>query len=201
MDKEDLVLERNRGMYGWTGAVLHVDLTKGTHWVERPNAELYQKWIGGKALAAHYLAPSTTLSWNDPAMPIIWMTGPLTATQSPSSGHVAVMTRSPLTGTLGDTTLGGEWGTQLKRAGFDGLVVRGRASRPCGIAIQNGRVEIQDATGLVGLRTSELMAHLKPLGPFVSVVRRRPGGAVCQSGHGRTGDDRTQRVGAGAQRP
>ncbi len=156
-------------MYGWTGAVLHVDLTKGTHWVEHPNAELYQKWIGGKALAAHYLAPSATLPWNDPAMPIIWMTGPLTATQSPSSGHVAVMTRSPLTGTLGDTTLGGEWGTQLKRAGFDGLVVRGRASRPSGIAIQNGRVEIQDATGLVGLRTSELMAHLKPLGPFVAV--------------------------------
>jgi aldehyde:ferredoxin oxidoreductase len=150
------------------GAILHVDLSKGTHWVEHPDPELYHAWIGGKALAGHYLAPYVTLPWDDPGLPIIWMTGPLTATPSPSSGHVAVMTRSPLTGTLGDTTLGGEWGTQLKRAGFDGLVVRGRAEHPCGIAIQDGEVEIQDARGLVGLRTSELSAHLEPLGSFVA---------------------------------
>ncbi|HNY28062.1 MAG TPA: aldehyde ferredoxin oxidoreductase C-terminal domain-containing protein [Candidatus Sumerlaeota bacterium] len=156
-------------MYGWTGAILHVDLRDGTHWVEHPDAELYRTWIGGKALAACYLAPSATLPWNDPAMPIIWMTGPLTATPSPSSGHVTVMTRSPLTGTVGDATLGGEWGTQLKRAGYDGLIVRGRAHHPCGIVIQDGEIEIQDARGLVGLRTSDLAAHLKPLGPFVAV--------------------------------
>ncbi len=155
-------------MYGWMGTILHVDLSEGTHWVEHPDAELYPTWIGGKALAAHYLAPHVTLPWNDPGMPIIWMTGPLTATPSPSSGHVAVMTRSPLTGTIGDTTLGGEWGTQLKRAGFDGLVVQGRAAHPCGIVITDGQVEILDARGLMGLRTSELTARLKAQGSFVA---------------------------------
>jgi len=93
-------------MHGWTGAILHIDLTDRRHLLEHPTLETYQTWIGGKGLAGHYLRPHVTRSWDIPEMPLIFMTGPLVGTASPTSGRMCVMSGSPLTGTVGEASVG-----------------------------------------------------------------------------------------------
>jgi aldehyde:ferredoxin oxidoreductase len=97
-------------------------------------------------------------------MPLCLFTGPLTATIAPTSGQSIMATRSPLSGTLGDDSVGGELGTQLKRAGLDGLIVTGRSERPVGIIIEDDRVELRDASALSGLTRSEVRKELEGLG-------------------------------------
>jgi aldehyde:ferredoxin oxidoreductase len=98
---------------GWMGAILHINLSERTHWVEHPDADLYHRCIGGKGLAGAYLFPKVTLPWDAPEMPLIFMSGPLVATQSPTSGRLHVMSRSPLTGTIGDASVGAAWAYTL----------------------------------------------------------------------------------------
>ena len=145
-------------MYGWTGRILHINLSNKTFRVETPPAALYEKLIGGKGLAGHYLDESITLPWDSPDMPLLFFTGPLVDTPSPTSGRMTVMSRSPLTGTVGDTSVGGRLGTQIKRAGWDGIVIRGRSDTLCGIAISDGTVEFRDAGHLRGRDCGETIA-------------------------------------------
>ncbi|MCK4303777.1 MAG: aldehyde ferredoxin oxidoreductase family protein [Candidatus Eisenbacteria sp.] len=151
-------------MNGWLGSILHVDLTDGTHSVEHPAAATYQAWIGGKGLAGHYLYPHATRSWDAPGMPLIFMTGPLVGTSAPTSGRMCIMSRSPLTGTIGDASVGGSLGIELKQAGFDGIVISGSSQRPCGIEITPGSVLIREASALSGMGTGELHIRLKDKG-------------------------------------
>ncbi len=132
-------------MYGWKGKILHIDLTTEKYHIETPSMDLYRKYIGGKGLAGYYLKPFVTKNWNSPAMPLLFFTGPLGDTLSPTSGRMTVMSRSPLTGTIGDASVGGKLGNQIKRAGFDGIVITGKNSRLCGINITNSNIEITDA--------------------------------------------------------
>ena len=91
--------------------VLNIDLgNKNTESQEIPET-LAHKWIGGKGLAGHILRQDATRTWDDPQMPLIFMTGPLVGTPSPTSGRMCIMSRSPLTGTIGDCSVGGEFGT------------------------------------------------------------------------------------------
>ena len=142
-------------MYGWKRKILHIDLTTKEYNIETPSIDLYEKFIGGKGLAGYYLKPFITKSWDSPEMPLLFFTGPLGDTLSPASDNVTVMSRSPLTGTIGDASAGGKLGNQIKRAGYDGIVITGKSNRLCGINITNGSVEISDARHMEQLGVSE----------------------------------------------
>ena len=151
-------------MNGWTGAILHIDLSGRTHWVEHPDADLYHRHIGGKGLAGAYYRPWATRPWDAPEMPVIFMSGPLVGTQSPTSGRLHVLSRSPLTGTVGDASVGGSLGTQIKRAGYDGIVLTGRCDGLSGIEIVDEAVTFHDARGLACLDTEAVYEKIKSKG-------------------------------------
>ncbi len=131
--------------YGWTGKILCIDLSSGESEILRPDKEIYRKFIGGKGMAGHFLRPYITLPWNHPDMPLLFFTGPLVGTIAPTSGRSTVMCRSPLTGTVADCSVGGRLGFQLKRAGWDGIIITGKANSLCSIEIENSEIRIHDA--------------------------------------------------------
>ena len=151
-------------MNGWTGKILHVDLSSRSSRAETPTAELYQKYIGGKGLAGYYLQDAVTEPFDSPNMPVIFMTGPLVGTASPTSGRMCVMSKSPLTGTVGDASVGGSLGTQIKKAGWDGVIITGKSDAPCGIEIVDGELSFHDASTLVRKPTEQVFEELKDRG-------------------------------------
>ena len=148
---------------GW-GRILFIDLSSGKHRFEDIDPDVSSFWIGGKGLAGYYLFPEISRSWNHPEMPLIFTAGPLTGTLTPASGRICVMSKSPLTGAIGDCSVGGGFGWQLKKAGIDGIVITGRSRRLCGIEISDGNVSIEGAARLEGACTDELCLKLKQKG-------------------------------------
>jgi aldehyde:ferredoxin oxidoreductase len=116
-------------MEGHMGRILTVDLTNGT--VE--TLDLREKWVelflGGSGYAARLLYDLLPDNPNPlgPENMLLFMTGPLTGTAAPCTGRHVVCGRSPLTGLWGEANAGGHFGVQLKRSGYDGLLVKGRA--------------------------------------------------------------------------
>jgi len=156
-------------MHGWTGKILRLDLGTGAHREERPSLDVYREYVGGRGLAGYFLRDRVTLSWDDPDMPVLIFTGPLNATRAPTSGRACILSRSPLTGTMADSSVGGSLGTRLKRAGWDGVIITGRGARLCGLEINNDSVAVRDASGLAGLGTGEVFARLKQKGSVAAV--------------------------------
>jgi aldehyde:ferredoxin oxidoreductase len=155
--------------YGWTGTILEIDLSSRTQRLVRPDIDRYHTFIGGKGLAGTYLGPCMTLDYRDPDMPIALFAGPLVGTAAPTSGRMTIMSRSPLTGTVGDGSVGGKLGTQIKRAGLDGIVVTGESTTWVGVEIEDGEVRWSDATGLVGLPVGKVMAGFSNKGAVALV--------------------------------
>jgi aldehyde:ferredoxin oxidoreductase len=156
-------------MHGWSGSILHIDLSTWTYRLEQPAPATYRDWIGGKGLAGLFLYPHIRRPWNDPELPLIFMAGPLVGTASPTSGRMCIASRSPLTGTVGDASVGGSLGTQVKRAGLDGILVSGRSGRLCGIEIVDHQVLIREAESLRGMETNTLRMHLRGKGGVACV--------------------------------
>jgi len=146
--------------FGWTGTILHIDLTNKKVIHDHPAPEIYRKYIGGKGMAGHYLAPYATREWTDPALPLLIFTGPLNGTIAPTSGRGTIMSRSPLTGAICDTSVGGRLATQLKRAGYDGLVITGKSDTPCGIEILDEDIRITP-TALHGATSGKVFTYLE----------------------------------------
>jgi len=144
-------------MKGWTGRILSIDLSQESSVTLNPQPDCYASCIGGRGMAGYFLRPRAAASWDSPDMPLLFFTGPLVGTPAPTSGRMTIMSRSPLTGTACDTSVGGRFGTELKRAGFDGIVITGTAARPVGIVIKDSHVEIVDASSLRGARVSEVI--------------------------------------------
>ena len=151
-------------MFGWCGQIAKINLTTGQQRIERPPPELYQKFIGGRGLAGHYLRHFITHDWAAPDMPLLFFTGPLVNTPAPTSGRMTVMSRSPLTGTVGDSSVGGSFGSALKRANLDGLIITGQCPTLCGIEIDNAKIEIKKATHLAGQPIDQLATQLQGRG-------------------------------------
>lgn len=128
--------------FGWTGKVLHIDLTSREIAVQYPARAIYEQHLGGRGMAGYFLRPFCTRETTDPDLPLLIFTGPLTGTMAPTSGRGTIMSRSPLTGAPSDSSVGGRLSTQLKRAGWDGLVITGRSTTPCGIEIADDIVRI-----------------------------------------------------------
>ena len=143
--------------HGWQGRILHIDLSTGKYQVLEPEPALYRRFLGGKGLAGAFLRPLFHLAWDDPESPLCIFAGPLTATLAPTSGRCSVMARSPLTGAVGDSSVGGRLGTELKRAGWDGIIVTGKSPKLCGVHIDDRKVRIRDAEHLAGAGAKEVL--------------------------------------------
>jgi len=142
-------------MKGYMGKILRVDLTKGRVEAEKLDENLAKKFIGGSGLATKILSDETGAE-TDPLGPenrLIFMTGPFAATPVITSGRHHMVTKSPLTGAYTESDTGGTWGPYLKRAGFDGIVVTGKASKPVYLWVADGKAEIRDASRFWGMDT------------------------------------------------
>ncbi len=95
-----------------------------------------------------------TQSYASPLMPLIFATGPLVGTAAPTSGRISVVSKSPLTGTIFDCSVGGRFGTKLKRAGFDFIEITGVSDRWVMLNIDNKGVTIEDAEKITGENVS-----------------------------------------------
>lgn len=150
---------------GWTGKRLRIDLSTGTVTVENIDRAYSEKWLGGRGFNSELLYREVGVDV-DPLSPesrIIFGVGPLTGTFAPSSARTTVTARSPL-GTpqgFGDSNMGGHWGAELKFAGYDQLVIQGKAAHPVYLWIDNDRVEIRDARNVWGKLIPEADALIK----------------------------------------
>ena len=139
-------------MDGYTGNILRVDLTKREYKVEPLQPKLARDYIGGTGLGNRIIYDEVPPS-TDPLSPenkIVFATGPVTATNYPSGGRYQICFKSPLTGILCDASSGGYWGGDLKRAGYDALIVEGASTVPVYLWIHNGKVEFHNASRLWG---------------------------------------------------
>jgi len=148
-------------MFGWTGKILEIDLDRRQSTILSPSIAYCHKHLGGKGMAGQILQPHITKLWDHPGMPLVFAAGPLTATTAPTSGRMVIASRSPLTGTIGDASVGGRLGFQIKRAGFDAVVVTGRAGNWTGVTIADDKVAFEDARGLVKLPIGKRYHRIK----------------------------------------
>jgi aldehyde:ferredoxin oxidoreductase len=141
---------------GFHDRVARVDLTSGDVAYESIDDEDAKKYIGARGLGVKYVfdqGPDV-----DPLSEenlLAFMNGPLTGTQVTMSGRIAVCTKSPLTGTVTDSHHGGWSGARLKWAGFDGLLFEGKAEKPVYAVVEDGEVELRDASHLWGTGVHE----------------------------------------------
>ena len=142
-------------MYGWAGKILEVDLSRGKISEAKLDEKLARDFIGGRGLGVKlmYDQVGPEVKPLDPKNLLIFATGPLTGTLAPTSGRHCVVTKSPLTGTVSDSQSGGYWGAELKFAGYDAIVVRGKAKKPVYLWVHDGGAELKDAKALWGKGT------------------------------------------------
>lgn len=150
-------------MYGWTGTVLRVNLTTRQISKEPLREEWARDFIGGRGLGARYLFAEVDPQV-DPLSPenkLIFATGPLTGTNASCGARYMVVTKGPLTNAITTSNSGGHWGPELKVAGYDLLIVEGRAAAPCYLWIYDEQVEIRDAGDLWGKTVWETEERLR----------------------------------------
>ncbi|MCX7708349.1 MAG: aldehyde ferredoxin oxidoreductase family protein [Clostridia bacterium] len=150
-------------MSGYIGKILRVDLSSKTVKTEDLDLKLAQKFIGGRGLGTKMLMDEVDPGVDalSPDNKLIFMTGPLTGTNTPTGGRYMVITKSPLTGTVACSNSGGYWGPELKFAGYDGIIIEGKAAAPVYINIVDDKVEIRDASHLWGKVVSETTTVLE----------------------------------------
>ena len=142
---------------GCNGKILRVNLSHGDIQVEEPGEDFYRTYFGGWGFVAYYLLKEVPPG-TDPLAPenkLIFALGPLTGAPVAGTARNAVGAKSPLTGLFGEADVGGWWNAELKRAGYDAIIIEGKAEKPVYLWIQDGEVEIRDATHLWGKTTEE----------------------------------------------
>lgn len=166
-------------MSGYIGKILRVDLSSKTTKLEDLDLAKAQKFIGGRGLGTKILMDevSPDVDAFSPLNKLIFMTGPLTGTPTPTGGRYMVITKSPLTGTVACSNSGGYWGPELKFAGYDGIIIEGKSETPVYINIVDDKVEFHDASHLWGKVVSETTHELEKVhGEKVKVATIGPAG-------------------------
>ena len=137
---------------GYCGQLLRVDLTKMTCKPEKLKEDWVRDFVGGKGLGVRYLYDLIRpgIDPYSPENPVIFMTGPLTGTVASTMSRIALVTKSPLTGTMSDSYSGSYFPAELKHAGFDGVIVTGRAIAPTYLFVEDGHAELRNAGDLWG---------------------------------------------------
>jgi aldehyde:ferredoxin oxidoreductase len=139
-------------MYGYLGKILRVDLTQARLWDESLNQDYARMFIGGSGLGARYLYDLLDANTDPlgPQNPLFFITGPLVGTSVSSAGRYCVCARSPLTGIWGEANSGGFFGPELRYAGYDGILVTGKAKHPVWLSIVNRQATLHAARKLWG---------------------------------------------------
>ena len=143
--------------YGCTGKVLHVNLTTQSITEERPELTVYRKYLGGGALSLYYLLKEMQPDVNPlgPENLLVFTASVLTGTPAMGFSRYTVAAKSPLSGGFGESEAGGWWGPELKFAGYDAIVIKGRAKKPVYLCIIDGKAELRDASHLWGQYSKE----------------------------------------------
>lgn len=143
----------------YIGRTLRVDLTKGEMVFEELEGEFYRKYFGGRGLITCYLLREVPKGANPlgPENLLVFAAGPVTGVPLSGSGRNSVGAKSPLTGGYGEGEVGGHWGAEVKRAGYDAIVVKGRSKDPVYLWITDDTVEVRDADHLWGKDTGDVL--------------------------------------------
>jgi len=163
---------------GYADRVGRVDLTSGAVAYEGINEDDARKYIGGRGLGVKYVFDNgPTVDPLSPDNLLCFMVGPLTGTDVTMSGRMAIVTKSPLTGTVTDSHHGGWSGARFRWAGFDGILFKGKSEKPVYAYVENGKVELRDASDLWGKGVHDTVkALLGRHGDDVSVIAIGQGG-------------------------
>ena len=150
-------------MFGYHGRILAVDLSAQEVRSETLDRSVLQAFVGGIGLGTYllYRFCPPHIEPLDPANPLIFVTSPLVGTRLTTSSKFAVLTKSPLTGFIGDSLSSSFMATELKKTGYDALIVTGRSQSPTLLSIRGGQVEFLDGASLLGLTTSETEKAVK----------------------------------------
>jgi aldehyde:ferredoxin oxidoreductase len=148
---------------GLTGKILRVNLTTEKISFETIEQEFYRRYFGGRGLISYYLLKELDPGI-DPLGPknkLIFACGPITGASVSGSGRNSIGAKSPLTGAYGEAEAGGYWGTELKQAGFDAIILEGKASSPVYLWINDQKVELRDASRLWGFEIKKSQDNIQ----------------------------------------
>ncbi len=149
--------------YGYNGKILHVDLTSRQFSVEEPDTAFYRKYMGGSAMAMHYLLNEMPAG-ADPLGPenvLVLALSVLTGAAISGQSRMTAAAKSPLSGAIGDSQGGGFWPAELKFSGFDAIVIKGKSEKPVYLWIHDGEYELREAAHLWGKITGDAEAIIK----------------------------------------
>ena len=150
-------------MKGYNGKILRVDLTAGRFSVEEPSEDYYKHYLGGRGFIIHTLLREVPGGIDPLGLEnkLIFALGPITGHPLVGSGRNSIGAKSPLTGAFGEAEVGGFWGAELKRSGYDAIIVEGASTRPVYLWIDSGNVEIRDAKNLWGLEVGDTEREIR----------------------------------------
>jgi len=136
----------------YAGRILFVDMTTGNIESRPANKEWIEEYIGGWGLAVRYFFDlvDPKVEPFSPENALVVMTGPLCGTLVPTSSRTCLVSKSPHTGTMFESNVGGAFGPELKFAGYDGVVVTGKADHPVYLRIEDDSVSLEDAVPVAG---------------------------------------------------
>ena len=147
---------------GYANRMAHVDLTTGSVEYKPIPEEWALKYIGGRGLGVKYVFENgPAVDALSPENILCFMNGPLTGTAANMSGRMAVVTKSPLTGTVTDSHHGGWSAARLRWAGFDGLIFQGKASKPTYAYVEDGKLELHDASEVWGKSVHDTIKYFQ----------------------------------------
>ncbi|MCX6080784.1 MAG: aldehyde ferredoxin oxidoreductase family protein [Chloroflexi bacterium] len=149
--------------HGYNGKILHVDLTHSQLTVETPPESFYRMYMGGSAMGLYYILKEMPKGADalGPDNVLTLMTGVTTGAAISGQSRINANARSPISGGIGDSQGGGFFPAELKFAGFDGIVIKGKAPKPVYLWIKDGILELKDAAHLAGKLTGEVDDLLK----------------------------------------
>lgn len=148
---------------GYTGKILRIDLSSQTFSEEDVSERLAKDFIGGAGFGVYYLFKEVPAD-ADPlgeANKLIFAPGPLTGSRAPCASRMAITTKSPLTGAIGMALTGGQFPAELKFAGYDAVIIEGKADKPTWVLIRDGSVSFQSAARLWGTSTFDCQQLIK----------------------------------------
>lgn len=166
-------------MYGYHGKVMLIELDEQSIRWEPLDETVLRRFLGGTGLGAYLLYTYSPPGVDplSPENPLIFVTSPLVGSRLTTSSKFAVVTKSPLTGFIGDSLSSSFLATELKKTGFDAIVVTGRSPSPTMLAITDDSVEFLDASHLLGMSTSKTEEAVKDqLGGMYRVASIGPAG-------------------------
>lgn len=150
--------------FGYNGKILRVNLNSKKITTEEISETIMRKYMGGKGLISYYLNKELQYEidpLNGDENILYYMTGIMSGIPAAGTSRIVIGGKSPLTGGFGNAESGGFFATELKKTGFDGIIIEGRAENPSYLYVNDGEVEIRDASNLWGIETGEAYDKIK----------------------------------------